>query len=467
MDFDKIVREWFYRLPKGYADAPYSQQELAILDEVMVENGVSLSDAKLEKEKFTEPDQMRNEVDQLDQAFNDAKPVDEASKKPPAEWEKELPEFEAGAQEANALSQYQAFKVSIANAGPDPEKETIKVLSDMSPDQQQKFFEGLKNQETAPTKSFKVQGEIDKILFDIKASGIGRAEVYCVWKYGGQIQGGNVSFDIEMGGAKYEVKDYSTEKSAPIRVGAEGSVTKFPVWPRILLTVEMVKDMQKNNLWGLLPGQDTEAYENVITAKDYILDRIQYNALRSGPSSEEYSDKETSPKIVTGEFSGTDTDVFETLYKNLDILFASDDTNFNQLIARGPNQSPVSLIIAPEDLSNISAGDSITVSVKSVNTPQKESITNYWKKLNYISSIADEARNPAQFKADLQGAVQSIIETGTADYWMVARPGDVIKIIPKARASEFKYYAISQNGLKFTEPDVSMPDETPIQAEEG
>lgn len=70
MDFDKIVREWFYRLPKGYADAPYSQQELAILDEVMVE-------AKLDKETFTEPDQMRNEVDQLDQAFNDAEEVKE------------------------------------------------------------------------------------------------------------------------------------------------------------------------------------------------------------------------------------------------------------------------------------------------------------------------------------------------------------------------------------------------------
>jgi hypothetical protein len=68
MDFDKLVREWFYRLPKGYADAPYSQEELAVLDEVMVE-------AKLDKEKFTEPDQMRNEVDQLDQSFNDAEEV--------------------------------------------------------------------------------------------------------------------------------------------------------------------------------------------------------------------------------------------------------------------------------------------------------------------------------------------------------------------------------------------------------
>jgi len=70
MDFDKIVKEWFYRLPKGYADAPYSQEELAVLDEVMTE-------AKLDKEKFTKPEQMRNEVDQLDQAFNDAEEVKE------------------------------------------------------------------------------------------------------------------------------------------------------------------------------------------------------------------------------------------------------------------------------------------------------------------------------------------------------------------------------------------------------
>jgi hypothetical protein len=60
MNFDHIVREWFYRLPKGYADAPYTTEELAILDEVLAENGVNL-----------------NEVDELDQAFLDAEPVEE------------------------------------------------------------------------------------------------------------------------------------------------------------------------------------------------------------------------------------------------------------------------------------------------------------------------------------------------------------------------------------------------------
>lgn len=64
MDFDYIVREWFYRLPKGYADAPYTEEELAVLDEVLNEHGVVLT-----------------EVDELDQAFLDAEPVEDATKK--------------------------------------------------------------------------------------------------------------------------------------------------------------------------------------------------------------------------------------------------------------------------------------------------------------------------------------------------------------------------------------------------
>ena len=28
MDRNAIIREWFYRLPKGYAEAPYSKEEM-------------------------------------------------------------------------------------------------------------------------------------------------------------------------------------------------------------------------------------------------------------------------------------------------------------------------------------------------------------------------------------------------------------------------------------------------------
>jgi len=63
MNYDRIVKEWFYRLPKGYAEAPYSETELKVLDEVLTEHNSSLK-----------------EVDQLDQAFNDAEPVDNTKK---------------------------------------------------------------------------------------------------------------------------------------------------------------------------------------------------------------------------------------------------------------------------------------------------------------------------------------------------------------------------------------------------
>lgn len=60
MDFDCIVKEWFYRLPKGYADAPYTEEELRVLNEVLAENNITIP-----------------EVDIVDQAFLDARPVED------------------------------------------------------------------------------------------------------------------------------------------------------------------------------------------------------------------------------------------------------------------------------------------------------------------------------------------------------------------------------------------------------
>ena len=67
MDRDSIIKEWFYRLPKGYANAPYSKDEMDILHKVLEENGLNGS-------FFV------NEVDQLDQAFHNATPVEDEEK---------------------------------------------------------------------------------------------------------------------------------------------------------------------------------------------------------------------------------------------------------------------------------------------------------------------------------------------------------------------------------------------------
>ena len=67
MDRDSIIREWFYRLPNGYANAPYTDEEMDVLHEILKENGLNGA-------VFV------NEVDQLDQAFLDAKPVEDEEK---------------------------------------------------------------------------------------------------------------------------------------------------------------------------------------------------------------------------------------------------------------------------------------------------------------------------------------------------------------------------------------------------
>jgi len=64
MDRNAIIREWFYRLPRGYAKPPYTNKEMDTLHEVLDENGLNGA-------VFV------NEVDQLDQAFHDAKPIED------------------------------------------------------------------------------------------------------------------------------------------------------------------------------------------------------------------------------------------------------------------------------------------------------------------------------------------------------------------------------------------------------
>jgi len=63
MNQEDIIREWFYRLPKGYAQPPYTKKEMDVLHAVLEDHNVNGS-------IFVK------EVDQLDQAFHDAKPVE-------------------------------------------------------------------------------------------------------------------------------------------------------------------------------------------------------------------------------------------------------------------------------------------------------------------------------------------------------------------------------------------------------
>ena len=53
---EKVIQEWFFRLPKGYAEPPYSIEELRIFHEVLSEH-------------------IKESPDILDQGFLEAEPV--------------------------------------------------------------------------------------------------------------------------------------------------------------------------------------------------------------------------------------------------------------------------------------------------------------------------------------------------------------------------------------------------------
>ena len=295
----------------------------------------------------------------------------------------------------------------------------------------------------APQKNFSIAKGFDTDLFHVDAKGIGKGELYCAWKFkDAQIQGGSESFYVAVGKTKYEVKDYSgtgfkkngegVVNNNAIRIGVEGSVSKFDFWKEILKTVNTVEKIQKGtDTWTLLP--ESPELTQLLELKDHILNRVQ---------------KEI--KIVTGEFNKTDSKKFTQFYEVANRIVTNYETSgdFNQVILQGKNGQR-SMVIEPISISDIPASGKMEVTIKdSSGKATVETLINYLLKLEYL-------RTPAKFEADLNQAVADIIAEGQADFWMVFRGSQnniIGKIISKDRNNEFLYDTISQNGIKFKEP---------------
>ncbi len=306
-----------------------------------------------------------------------------------------------------------------------------------------KYFMDQLGKTAAPEKDFDIAKGFDTDLFHIDAKGIGKGEIYCAWKFkNAQIQGGSESFDVAVGTTKYEVKDYSGTgfkkdgtgivNNNAIRIGVEGSVSKFNFWKEILKTVNTVEKIQKGtDTWSLLP--ESPELTQLLELKDHILNRVQ-----------------TEVKIVTGEFNKTDAKKFTQFYEVTNRIVTNYETSgdFNQVVLQGKNGQR-SMVIEPISISDIPATGKMEITVKdSSGKATVETLINYLLKLEYL-------RTPAKFEVDLNQAVADIIADGQADYWMVFRGSQNNikgKIISKDRNNEFLYDTISQNGIKFKEP---------------
>jgi hypothetical protein len=317
-------------------------------------------------------------------------------------------------------------------------KTTYSILSNMGSKDIPDFVDNLYSKSIIETKSGPIGNKIGSLLFDISVKGIGKGEVYCAWLYTDTtIQGGKVSFDILQDKKKYEVKEY-LDKTSAIRIGVEGSVSKFSFWKEILNTVNQIVKIQDvdGSTWDILP--QSPDLEDLKLAKDYIINRVLVNN-----------------KIVTGEFGKKDLEHFSKFYTTAKKILADVNSTsaFNQVVLRGPNVKPKSITIDPITVAEIpDRVNPLTVTVQnSKGTATIETLINFLSKLKYL-------RNPEDFQKDIDIAVAGIIEKGEADFWVIYRGSKSSfnqKVISKADAiSSFKYNHISQNGIKFKEPGI-------------
>jgi hypothetical protein len=66
---DDVIREWFYRLPKGYAEAPYSDSELSVLADVIVEHDATIKKVIPEAVELVTEEDGQVDIDDEEETF--------------------------------------------------------------------------------------------------------------------------------------------------------------------------------------------------------------------------------------------------------------------------------------------------------------------------------------------------------------------------------------------------------------
>ena len=404
MDRDAIIREGFYRLPKGYANAPYSKEEMDTLHEVLAENGLNGS-------IFV------NEVDQLDQAFHDAEPVDDSEKKHTIE-EAVIEDFNLS-QEFLTLIQpkLDEFKEFLAGM---PGGTTNIML--------QNFFDKMSNKEEAEfVKMLYSRNSIEQIdkndytkgvgakLYNLEPKGIGRGEIFLAALIkGAKVSGGGESFDLTVGSNRYEVKDYRVSDSSAIRLGTKGNVVRFPFWKQLIGTLELMEDLENFGAFDNIDNKDVQAFA------DYL----------KKPNNK---GKNRYEMIPTGEFNKTDIKEFTAGYKALSDFAQTEAKGYTMITLRGPNIKPKALTIdeIPADVK-----DKLTINVQG--EAGLENLITRLRRIEYI-------RKPNQLENDIQNTVDKTV--GQEIPFIVFRKND-IKV-----TKDFELATISQGGIKIIEKE--------------
>jgi hypothetical protein len=368
MDIDLILTEWCYRLPKGY---PTNSKDYEVLYNVLIDTANVTPDyarAIVERAKGNVKDRITESLDigSIENQFL-SKAIQEANK------EQDLAQF-------------------LSLLPVEAELPTLKVLNNLSYEESKQFAtllysETEVSEQLLNTINFK--SGLTGRLFEIRPPGLGKGEVLLTAILRNSfIQGGNVSYDLNVNGSKYEVKDYSNPKkpNASIRLGTKGTVTRYRYWDEITATFQRLSQLR---------GIDSPKFDLDKLLPESLLEAIRYLEGRRHV-------------ILAGNLGMKDKQYLDMFYREANKL-QSEIKGYTNVILRGPNAIPIEMSIEPiQDAS----GESFIIRPVQNESQNLTYVNTELRRLKYV-------RDPLDLDRDMDAAVESIIADVT---FIVFRP---------------------------------------------
>ena len=180
IDWDEVIQEWFYRLPKGYADQPYTESELQVLDQVINEHQNGGFKPYISKQ-VTETVQI-NEIDQSTAGIKKSL-VDKVI----------------------VTKKQKAFATFLRNLpGGQAETDVPQFLNKLSPKEQDEFVKKLYSVKSVDDiKKSDYESGVGNKLFGLEPKGIGKAELFLAMMIANsKVSGGGESFDLMINNVK-------------------------------------------------------------------------------------------------------------------------------------------------------------------------------------------------------------------------------------------------------------------------
>jgi hypothetical protein len=257
-------------------------------------------------------------------------------------------------------------------------------------------------------------------IFEKEPKGVGRGELFLSWLIDGSaVQGGNVSFDLDIRGRKFEVKDYRSKENpnAAIRLGVKGEVTQFGFWSEIIDTIRRL-----DKLTGASSGITKFDLSKTFDDKQFT-ETVKYILGRQ-------------KDIIGGKFNKTDHLMFKKFYDKVSSVHVVVD-GYTNVILRGPAVKPVemSIKVLPVDQANQKV-----ISIEKAD--QRDDLTYVLAELRRLKY----SRDPKSMDKDLQDIVNSIV--GSIPFIIFRNDGINV-------TTDFIFDHISQGGIKIVEKSVA------------